>query len=1378
MAIETILRFEKSGVKLWLDGDKLKYRSASGALSEQELAELKAQKAELVDFLSTGKRVSGMSANQLGYWADFKLHPHSSAYNLITAYKLSHSTCHTKLQHAFNAVLKHQDVMSSTFHECEEGFYQLRNPNEDYEIEHIQLQGGSDELNHKLEWIADQPFNLSLERPFRAYIVSLNDGQSQQSWFVLLTHHIVTEIYSIAILMEQLEALYLNAAEGRELTLAKPYDIADYVLNEKAYLASPQAEKDKQYWQTLVTDSLPVLELTPNKVRPAVKQYKGGRVNVALPAGLSSRIDEFSKRKGITSFVFFQSVYFALLNRYTGQDDIVIGISNAGRELVDNDFAVGNFVNPLATRVQASDEISFDELAEICKHALINAFEHKTFPFTQIVNELYKSREVSRSPVFQTSMTLTKVGELMRKNGTGIFEEIHPLSGQRGSFDDLGLAVFGTNEQYKLSMHFDTALFEQATIEYMLSHLQNMIESVLSNSTTQISKLNMLDDAERAKIVAWGQSPDPVSLPHEMSNLALLFEAQAAKTPQSAALIAQDESLSFAELNESANQIAHYLKSQGVAPGVRVGFYAPSSVQVITVILAIAKCSGVYVPISAEDAIERVKTIVEGAQLSLLVAADTLAEQLDVEAKVIALSHLAEVTKDYSKSNMPIHTFAADTACIFYTSGSTGNPKGVPVSHQAIISRVVDANYIDIKPKDRVAHVSSLSFDPSSFELWGGLLNGAAVVCISKNVLLNPELLASTIDYHEVTIILVTTALLNRLADTQHFPLASVKQIIFGGEKVNMAAVARALESRFSGKLIHGYGPTECTTVATYHIVSEKDLSATTIPIGKAVSGTQMYVVDKHGEMSGIGVGGELFLGGVGLSQGYINNKALSEAKFRVLPHLADGQTLYATGDFVRYNNVGEIEFIGRRDDMVKINGFTIELGEVTAAIHQCPGVREVFVHVHTTDNGDKRLVAYCTSDNALTTDYQLRQDIAVLLKSRLSPAMLPKQVIQLPEMPLNKNGKIDTKRLPVVSMEAEEARQNRALNTLEQSIFDIWTTVLGQVQLSAAESLWNQGANSLNAVKAANMISALVNKPINVVDLLRYDTIIDIAEFIQSNEENGAESPLVCLNKHASDLPPVVLIHPVGGSILSYVPLAQLLSSDRAIYAIASDLKHYEKNPTDSLSDLARSYLALLTQHIGAHQYVVAGWSLGGTVAVEMAALGDEFDVKIDKTILIDSRNPVFEQHNIEIYRDPEWLLYFFARELDIAIEQHEVTQYISGAKFEDLPSSLLQLAKDKGHMFQHIPESIVQERFDIFAKNLQLFATHKPSRYHGNVDLLMAEEGSVLSLTVPLEAHWKECVSKVQCAHIPGNHFSLIQPPNIVVLVKKLKELLSHGS
>ena len=1380
MSIETILEFEQKGIKLWLEGDKLKYRCIKGTISEDDLAMLRHKKSKIISFLSLGYTVSSMYANQLGYWADFKFNPQSVAYNLMTVYKLSSSICQNTLQLAFNDLLRYQRIMSSTFHESNGRFYQLLSPILDYEFEKIHLnEHGDESLRKKLTLLANRPFNLSEELLFRASLVSQNievdDLKVTDTWLVFISHHIITEIFSISILMQQLEIFYKNRKFGESERLAPAYDIADFGMAEREYLKSKQARIDQQYWNDILHGSLPILEFIPNKARPSIKQYDGGVANITLEKEMFANIGEFCKKNSITPFIFFQSIYFSILSRYTNQEDFVLGISIAEREFLGGEAAVGNFVNMLALRINIKENFTFEDVLEKCKFGFIDAFEHKKYPFAKVVNGLNLNRDVSRTPIFQTSITLAKLSVQSSGKTSKMFDCLHPISGQRGSFDDLGLSIFSDSDKYDLSMHYDSALFEQLTIEYMLRHMKNMVISVLADSSKIISKLNITDDNEKALLLMWGQDEYSSTIPNEnIHNIGKIFQEKASKFSHNLAIIAEGKNITYRQLNQSANKMACYLKTLNVTPGVRVGFYAPSSPEVLILILAVIKCGAIYVPISLEDGHERVRTIVIDAEISILIVKLDSEISLDVDAQLIQLDILVKSCANYSGENNLTPTKPSDTACIFYTSGSTGNPKGVPVSHQAIISRVINTNYIDISSSDRVAHVSSMSFDPASFEIWGGLLNGATVVGISKDVLLTPELLTTTLVLHDVSVMLVTTAMFNRLSDSQNFPLMSVRAIIFGGEKVNTMAVKKVFDGGFKGKLIHGYGPTENTTISTFHVVSHKDLTGLTIPIGKPVTGCETFIVDKYGELSGVGITGELILGGVGLSTGYINQDSLTKKKFKCFPALAKDKKVYCTGDFARYNSFGAIEFIGRKDNLVKIRGFSIELEEIIISMHQFPGVKEAFVDVQTSDGIEQYLMAYCVCDERLDVKSKLRRDIRIFLKSRLSFFMLPKQVIQLAELPLNKNGKIDVKRLPFAEESGEERfkKDDLVIGELELKILNVWSVILRNVEISIDHNLWDIGANSINVVKAANMISMLVNKPINVVDLMRYDSIRDFVESLNANEEVNRDSPLVCINYVNSDKAPLILIHPVGGSILSYVPLAQLISSDRSIYAIAFDIQIFTERNIQSLIELSEFYVDLLQRNIGAKNYYLGGWSLGGAIALEMSKICNESGIGVYNTILIDSRNPEYEKHNVEKYSNHEWLLYFFAKELDICIDYKDVAQYVTEGGTDQFPQNLLNIARAKNNSFQYIPESVVKERFEIFTNNLRLFASHCPSVYSGNVVLLIAEDSSSLVLTVPLEKQWRNTAPEMTSFVIPGSHFSLIQPPNLIFLVRQIEK------
>ncbi|MEY3066243.1 MAG: McnE protein, partial [Cyanobacteriota bacterium] len=677
-------------------------------------------------------------------------------------------------------------------------------------------------------------------------------------------------------------------------------------------------------------------------------------------------------------------------------------------------------------------------------------FGHQDLPFEMLVEALQPERDLSHTPLFQVAFVLqnTPKSEIAM---TGLTVTDLPPENTTAKFD-LTLAMVNTDDGLKGVWEYNTDLFESSTIERLSGHFLNLLGGIVANPQARISQLPLLTESETNQLlIEWNNTQ--VDYP-EYKCIYQLFEEQAERTPDAIAVVFENQQLTYAELNDRANQLAHYLRKLGVKPDELVGICLERSLDMIVGLLAILKVGGAYVPIDPDYPQERISFMLQDTQVKIILTCESLQNSLqNHQTIVICLDKDWQQINQASLENLNSTVSADNLAYVIYTSGSTGIPKGVIVTHQAVNRLVLNTNYIQFTPDDRVVQASNIAFDAATFEIWGALLNGAKIIIIAKSVLLSPQELALSLKENQISVLFLTTAFFNQLANLVPQAFSSLRCLLFGGEAVEPKWVQEVLEKGAPQRLLHVYGPTENTTFSSWYLVENVASTATTIPIGKAIANTQIYLLDKNLQPVPIGVVGELHIGGMGLAKGYLNRPELTQEKFipnpfekdEVIPPTPlnkDGNEpskLYKTGDLARYLPDGNIEYLGRIDNQVKIRGFRIELGEIEALLNQNEDVQSACVIAREDNPGDKRLVAYLVPqpEIILTID-EIRQ----FLKAKLPDYMVPNAFVILEALPLTPNGKIDRRALPVPDLQSQ-GEYIAPRNPIEEKMAQIWAEVL-----------------------------------------------------------------------------------------------------------------------------------------------------------------------------------------------------------------------------------------------------------------------------------------------------------------------------------------------
>jgi amino acid adenylation domain-containing protein len=879
-----------------------------------------------------------------------------------------------------------------------------------------------------------------------------------------------------------------------------PIQYADFASWQREWLSGDVLERQLAYWKARLKN-IAALQLPIDRRRPAVQTFSGARQVLELSGTLRDRLVSLSRAEGATFFMTMLSAFVVLLRRYTGQDDIVVGSPIANRNRSEIEGLIGCFVNSLVMRVDVSGDPNFRTLLGRVRGVALGAYEHQDLPFEKLVEELGPERDMSRNPLFQVTFGVINVPMEVSNLGDLRLEWLR-LNLQEARFD-LEVYLFEGSADRNLQVIYNTDLFDAATIDRMLDHYERILESVVANPGQPISNLDLLGPDERRRIVVeWNDTA--TDYPRE-SCIHELFEAQARRAPDAVAVVYGEDALTYRCLNERANRLAHYLRARGVGPGVMVGICIERSLEMVVGLLAVLKAGGAYVPLDPEYPKARLAFMLEDAEPPVLLTQRRLLGNLPVHgAQVTCLDEFDWSGADMSLQDPNAVVDSDNLAYVIYTSGSTGEPKGALNTHRALVNHMVwMQTTFGFTADDKVLQKTPFSFDASVWEFYAPLLIGGQLVMARPGGHQDSGYLVETINDHGITILQAVPSLLQLLLADRIDTCVTLRRVFCGGEELSNELTQRFFDAS-DAALINLYGVSEACIDSIFHACTRTG-SAHTIPIGRPIANTRVYILDEHKRPVPVGVPGELYLGGEGLARGYLKRSELTAEQF--VPdafHDEPESRMYRTGDRARYFPDGNIEFLGRVDTQIKLRGHRIELGEIEAVLAEHPAVRETVVVAREEGPGDKRLVAYLVRDGRLSDgDPDLRE----FLRHKLPDYMVPSVYIDLKALPLTPNGKLDRRALPAPTGE------ERALSgvfvaprgEMEERIAAIWRDVLGTREVGVRDNFFDLGGHSLLATQVTTRLRSDLRVDIPLDEIFWRPTVAELANLAEALQDGVA---------------------------------------------------------------------------------------------------------------------------------------------------------------------------------------------------------------------------------------------------------------------------------
>jgi amino acid adenylation domain-containing protein len=1176
-----------------------------------------------------------LSFAQQRLWFLEQLEPGSSVYHLPLALRLTGALNVEALEASLAEIVRRHEALRTVF-TLEEGAPSQQITEPDFTLargrlpglEAVALEDPSREEQVRT-WVGEEarrPFDLQRGPLFRASLLEVREGEHV---LVLTMHHIVADGWSMGVLTRELSALYAAYSARQDSPLGElPLQYADYAVWQRGWLQGEVLEDQLGYWKSRLSGAPALLELPTDRPRPAVQTYRGERIRAELSAELTQGLRSLCRATDTTLFMALLGALNLLLSRYSGQDDVVVGTSIAGRTRSELEGLIGFFVNTLALRTDLSGDPSFVELLGRVREEALGAYAHQEVPFEKLVEELQPERSLSHAPIFQVMFTLQNAP----RSGGGLtdlrmqaFTTEHKITKY-----DLGVVVSEGVSGLSLTLEYSTELFDAERMERLLGHFETLLTHAVASPESRISRLPLMSEPERQQVlVEWNNGraefPQGRCLHH-------LFEQQVERTPDAVAVEFEGEALTYRELEARSNQLAHYLVRQGAGVGDPVGLCVERSLALPIALLGILKAGASYVPLDTSYPKDRIAYMLRNSNMKLLVAQETVLDLLPTHtADLVCVDRDRASIAAESMERVPIDVDVESVAYVIYTSGSTGQPKGVMIPHRAIVNRMTcTAQFSSLTGSDRVLQKTAMSFDASVWEFWAPLIVGAALVFARPGIQADLSLLVRTIAEKRITTLVLVPSVLELLLEEGDLAACKhLRWVICGGEALTHAVQERFFARMRPGMELHNlYGPTEAA-VDTTSFACVPGATSPIVPIGWPLYNVRVYVLDGALQPVPIGIPGELYVGGVQLAHGYLNRPELTAERFVPDPFSGViGGRLYRTGDLVHWRSDGALAFIGRIDHQVKIRGFRIELGEIESLLKSHPSVGSAVVIVREDLPGDRRLAAYVSAEVGTgepsdsteiaesaggSCEPPLIRSLRSYLEERLPGYMLPSALTLLPALPLMPNGKVDRKALPApdYGRRDQEVREEPPQNPIEQKLAEIWAEILRQDAIGRHDSFFKLGGHSLLAVQmiARARKAFRVDLPLRV--LFEAPTLAGLAERIaaQIGGETPTSVPEVSVTRitpggAGPGLAPMFCVAAPGVNALGYAALGRRLGDSHPLFVLQSHNRIARDRPysQEELQQLASQYIQAMRELYPEGPYCLGGMCEGAHLSFEMA--------------------------------------------------------------------------------------------------------------------------------------------------------------------------------
>ncbi len=1224
---------------------------------------------------------------------------------------------------------------------------------------------------------AQHAFNLQQAPLFRGKLLRLG---ALHHVLLFTMHHIISDAWSIGVLIEEVSVLYDAFSAGRPSPLPElPIQYADYSVWQRECMEGGLLDPQLAYWKQQLAGTS-VLKLPSDRPRPTVQSQRGATCDFVIAANLAQELKKLGEEQGATLFMVLLAAFQTLLYRYSGQDDIAVGTPVAGRSSSATEKLIGFFINTLVLRVDLSGSPSFLELLQNVKAVTLEAYAHQDVPFEKLVEVLSPERNLGSTPFFQVMITLQNAPQSDLRLGTAALEALNVDNGT-SKFDlRLQLGEDGSGRLWS-SLQYSTDLFAATSIARLIDHYQMLLSGIVANPKQSISLLPLLTANEKRQVIEeWNRTEKEIP----QGTLVELFEAQVQRSPGVAAVSYHEDQLSYRELNERANQLGWRLRELGVGSETRVGLMVERNIEMVVGLLGVLKAGAAYVPLDPSSPRERLQYMIGDSGARLVLSSRNLSPMIEEVEGLEVLLIEAEEWRRFSKEDLHVKIQPAQLAYVIYTSGSTGRPKGVGVEHRQLVNYVqAIGEKLQIEPGTRLGLVSTYAADLGYTMIFPALCHGGCLDVVDADRVLDAGKLEEHFSRHPIDYLKIVPSHLRALLNSSlGSGLLPRRWLVLGGEASSWDLIQQVKKRGSGCRVLNHYGPTETTVgVLTYDTTLNdgQEQAGGMVPVGRPLSNGKVYVLDNELNPVGVGVSGEICIGGAGVARGYLGRAELTAEKFLANPYSerADGR-MYRTGDLGRFLENGNIEFLGRKDHQIKIRGFRIELGEIEAALTAHPKVREAVVLAREDSAGDKRLVAYVVGEpgeNGNRAAGSESSEWREHLLGRLPEYMVPTAYVQLEKIPLNHNGKIDRRSLPEPARDTAEHEYIAPRNATEETLCRLWQEVLRQERVGIHDNFFKIGGHSLLAMQVISRIrlAFAIEMPLSV--LFAAPTVARMAEHIATvngHERKQSSQVLVSIQPHGASAP-FFCVHAVGGQVISYAELSQELGPEQPFYGLQSPPASSFPKSGVSIEQMATLYNREIRSIQPAGPYLLSGWSMGGLVAWEMAQQLTKEGETIGLLALIDTTPP--------------------SRYLEADDQANEMSML---ARFALDMSRLV--GRDPGPLVEQFSQAAAQDQWEMVQETLTRYGVLTPKTAHAEMTALLdvftrnflaIDNYSLRSSKQPIiffrALETPERLSKGWAAwagggihyhSVPGDHFTILRRPNVGIISKALQRYISE--
>jgi amino acid adenylation domain-containing protein len=1311
-----------------------------------------------------------ISPMQQGMLFESLAHPNAGLNIQQIVCRLHEAIAPSALQHAWQALLNNHEILC-TYFDWNNSKIPVQSSKTQVNLPFLSLDWRSKkdiketELKHFLKTDRQQAFDLKNPPLMRVTLIQLDAEEFILIWTF---HHILLDGRSMTTVLQEFFALYEHFLQEIPLELKQRSPYSTYL----EWLQKQDFSASEGFWKNLLAGFSAPISLGGYQTRlanPTQTPYEHRILNLCLSGAQTSALQDFAQANNLTINTIFQGAWGLLLSRYSREEDVVFGTVKSCRNntIEGANQILGLMINALPMRAKVNgNRLVIDYLQDL-RSQWISLRPHEQTPLSQIQSW---SDISGGNSLFGSFLVFENydLNSLLRQEGGEWLNRTFKVYQKTSQSISLGGYL---TPDLCLEIEYDCAVFEEASIQRMLGHLQTILQSMVMSPGQKLSDLKMITPAEEETLlVTWNQSSVTDGLDQCIHQR---IEAQAKTRPDAIAAIDGTRTLTYAELNLKANQLARYLRSIGVGANDLVAIAIERSLELAIALLGIFKAGAAYVPIDLSYPPERVVYMLSDSQASVILTSETTQSQLPSgTATVINLHHDWPVIAQESSENLVSLSTPTSIAYVMYTSGSTGKPKGVQILHQGLMNHALAiANAYGITSQDRVLQFSTISFDISVEEIFPTWLAGATLIFRTDEMIASSQRFSEAIEHLQISLLSLPTAFWHewmRGIKTNTAPPSTLRLVAVGGEKASLTIFS--IWQKWVGtqvRWLNTYGPTEATvSVSLYEPTPDFDLT-TEIPIGRPLPNTQLYILDKALQPCPIGVAGELYIGGVGLAKGYLHRPDLTAAKFIVHPFKGMqgtiGDRLYKTGDLARYLPDGNIDYLGRIDYQVKIRGFRIEIEEIEAALLQYPSIGEAVIVVKEGSAQNNYMIAYLVAKSNVTVN---EQQVRAFLNTCLPAYMVPSFFVTLESLPITPGGKINRQALAALPHTKVQSTAVMPPNTeIERKLIKIWESVLGIQPIGITDNFFELGGNSLRAMSVFMEIESTLNQKLPLATLFKASTIEQIAQQLQSEQPEGQWRSLVAIQPKGSK-PPLFFIHPIKGDILCYAALARELGADQPFYGLQARGLDGQSQPQSTIEAIAADYLTEI-QEVQPHgPYHLGGYSFGGVVAFEIAQQLSAQNSQVNLLALLDPYPPQFLDSSSRVQRHLNRLL---------KMTNKEKSSYIYGRILGRLKQFNVKFSLKKGDSL-----SLEARKFLLEETFHQAFSHYCPQSYPGKLTLfktlsIFVDDELAPTRKIDPILTWGDLAKQgIEVFELPSHHADLLDSPTVELLVDKLQESL----